>query len=111
MASVSGSSQVVGLTVNGMSIVVTGDPNQVLPLPLGLGTIVVNEQSSTVSGNTGEITVTALHVTVVNVAELFLAVSPTVNVLDQFGALDLHGIAGTCRKADTLCVPSLKTEL
>jgi hypothetical protein len=37
--------------------------------------------------------------------------SPTVNVLDQFGALDLQAIAGTCRKADLLCVPSLKTEL
>jgi hypothetical protein len=38
-------------------------------------------------------------------------VSPTVNVLDQFGALDLRTIAGTCRKADMLCVPTLKTEL
>jgi hypothetical protein len=38
-------------------------------------------------------------------------VSPTINVLDQFGALDLRTIAGTCRKADLLCVPSLKTEL
>ena len=37
--------------------------------------------------------------------------SPTINVLDQFGALDLRTIAGTCRKADLLCVPSLKTEL
>ena len=38
-------------------------------------------------------------------------VSPTVNVLDQFGALDLHTMAGTCRESDMLCVPSLKTEL
>jgi hypothetical protein len=36
---------------------------------------------------------------------------PTVNVLDQFGAIDLRAVAGVCRKADLLCVPSLKTEL
>jgi hypothetical protein len=36
---------------------------------------------------------------------------PNVNVLDQFGAIDLQAVAGVCRKADLLCVPSLKTEL
>jgi len=78
VASVSGSSTVVGLTVNGMGITVTGSPNQVVPLPLGLGQIVINEQSSTVAGNMGEITVTALHATVDNVlgaqiADLFIS--------------------------------------
>lgn len=57
----SGSSEVVGLTINGQPVAVSGQPNQSITVN-GLR-IVINEQSSTASGNYGEITVTALRVT------------------------------------------------
>src|ERR1041384_2652773 len=63
-ASVSGSSQVAGLVINGQPIAVTGQPNQTLNLP-GV-TVVINEQSGGASGNRGDITVNALHVTAFN---------------------------------------------
>ena len=60
-ASVSGSSEVAGLVINGQAIPVTGQPNQRVDL-LGLR-VVINEQSGSASGNRGDITVNALHVT------------------------------------------------
>jgi hypothetical protein len=58
---VSGSSEIADLTINGLTIPVSGQPNQTVALPLG-GEVIINEQSSSVSGNSGTITVNALHV-------------------------------------------------
>src|SRR5919198_375696 len=51
-ASVSGSADIVNLVVDGTPITASGTPNQTVPLPGG-GSIIINEQSSSVSGNTG----------------------------------------------------------
>ncbi len=64
--SVSGSSEIVGLVINGQAIVVSGDPNQAIVLPGGAGVVMINEQQSSVSGNKGDITVNALHVVINN---------------------------------------------
>src|SRR5438093_5159246 len=49
------------LVINGQPIVVTGAPNQTVSLPNG--TAVINEQTSSIVGTSGELSVTALHVT------------------------------------------------
>jgi hypothetical protein len=59
---VSGSSGIAALTLNGQPIVFVGVPNVVIPLPLGFS-VALNEQTSSTSGNHGEITVNAAHVT------------------------------------------------
>jgi hypothetical protein len=69
--SVSGESQIVDLAINGQPIVVAGSPNQTVLLPNGR--IVINEQSGGVSGNTGQMTVTAVHVVVDGIADIALA--------------------------------------
>src|SRR3989441_3109904 len=61
-ASVSGSSQIAALTVNGQNVVVSGQPNQTVAV--GPLTVVINEQQAFVDGDFGDITVNALHVTV-----------------------------------------------
>ena len=71
-ASVSGSADIVNLVVNGQAVTVSGAPNQTIPLPGG-GSIVINEQTSSVSGNTGAITVNALHVSVPGVADVIIS--------------------------------------
>jgi hypothetical protein len=58
---VTGSAILSNLVINGQSITVTGNPNQTVTLPNG--TAVINEQTSSISGTTGQITVNALHVT------------------------------------------------
>lgn len=58
----SGDSSIAGLTLNGEPIVFVGLPNVVIPLPLGI-TVTLNEQTSSTSGNHGEMTVNAVHVT------------------------------------------------
>ncbi len=60
-ASVSGSSEVAGLTLNGQTITVSGGVNQTVPVP-GLGVIVINEQVAAASAGQGDITVNALHI-------------------------------------------------
>lgn len=60
-AAVSGSSEIARLVINGQEIVVTGAPNQTVELPNGH--VVINEQYPSASGDRGDITVTALHVT------------------------------------------------
>ena len=61
-ASVSGSSQIAALTVNGQNVVVSGQPNQTVAV--GPVTVVINEQQAFVDRDFGDITVNALHVTV-----------------------------------------------
>jgi hypothetical protein len=60
---VSGSSEIAGLTLNGEPIVFAGLPNVVIPIPLVGITVTLNEQTSSTSGNHGEITVNAVHIT------------------------------------------------
>jgi hypothetical protein len=59
-ASVSGNSQIVNLVAAGQPIVVS-NPNLVVSLPGGIS-LIVNEQTSSPGGNTGSMTVNALHV-------------------------------------------------
>jgi hypothetical protein len=60
-AAVTANSELVGLVVAGQPVV-NLNPNVALSLPGGIS-VIVNEQTSSPSGNTGAITVNALHVT------------------------------------------------
>src|SRR5260370_6730077 len=64
----SGTSYIDNLSINGMPVAVTGDPNQTVPIPGGQ--VVINEQ--TIS-STGTAVVNALHVTVTGVADVVIA--------------------------------------
>src|SRR3989440_6899773 len=70
--SVSGSSELARLSISsvngGQPITVMGAPNQTIVLPLNAGTVVINEQSSSVSGQSGSMDVSALHVTITDPA-------------------------------------------
>src|SRR5207245_11350830 len=68
-AAVSGSSEIVGLVIDGQAIAVTGAPNQTVELP-GAGKVVINEQSSSTGS---DITVNALHVVVDGVADVVIS--------------------------------------
>lgn len=72
-ASVSGSSQIAVLTINGQTIAVTGEANQTVALPVGY--VVINEQvaSADASGKCASITVNALHVVVPGIADVVIA--------------------------------------
>jgi len=59
-ASVTGNSQLVGLVVAGQPIL-TSNPNVAISAPGGIS-VIVNEQTSSSGGNTGSVTVNALHV-------------------------------------------------
>jgi hypothetical protein len=59
-----GSSEITNLWINGVPVVCTGEPNQTVWLPLGLGKVVINEQIRAQQGSYGAITVNALHVVV-----------------------------------------------
>ena len=69
--STSGSADILGLVINGQSIGVSGQPNQTVNLPNGQ--VVINEQQSSVSGHTGDITVNALHVVVNGIADVVIS--------------------------------------
>jgi hypothetical protein len=68
--SVSGSSELATLVISsvngGQPITVMAAPNQTIALPLNAGTVVINEQSSSLSGQSGSMDVNALHVTITN---------------------------------------------
>jgi hypothetical protein len=61
-ASTNGNAQIVNLVVAGQNVAVS-NPNLSITLPAGLGSVVVNQQTSSSGGNSGSITVNALHVT------------------------------------------------
>jgi hypothetical protein len=63
-----GSSDIGGLSINGIPIFPTGDPNQTIDI-IG-GRVVVNEQQTSPDGT---ITVNALHVTVYGVADVVIS--------------------------------------
>ncbi len=69
-----GSSEIAELVINNQTIVVSTQPNQPGPpnLPGGVS-VMINEQSQSVQGNQADITVTALHITAPNVAEIWIA--------------------------------------
>ena len=60
-AAVTGNSELVGLVVAGQPVLVV-NPNVAISLPGGIS-VIVNEQTSSPGGNTGSMTVNALHVT------------------------------------------------
>ena len=68
--SVSGSSELANLSISsingGQPITVMTTPNQTIVLPSNVGTVVINEQSNSVSGQSGSMDVNALHVTIAN---------------------------------------------
>ncbi len=68
---VSGSSEIADLIVNGKAIVVSGQPNQSIALPNGR--VIINEQKSSMKGKAGDITVNALHVIVDGVADVVIS--------------------------------------
>jgi hypothetical protein len=76
-ASASGSSTIAALTVNGLSVTVTGQPNQTIPLIVG--TLVINEQITSISTSpslsSADIVVNALHLNVAFVADVKISSS------------------------------------
>ena len=62
----SGSASLTNLSLNGVPIAVTGDPNQTLAIPGG--TMVINEQQASPAG----MVVNALHVIVGGVADVVI---------------------------------------
>jgi hypothetical protein len=64
--SVSGRSHLARIVINDQTIEVSGATNQTVQLPLNAGSVVINEQSSSVSGQSGTMDVNALHVVVNN---------------------------------------------
>ncbi len=72
--SVSGNSEIAELVIDGQPITLSGAPNQTIPLPAPAGgEIIINEQDSSVSGNSGSMTVNALHITVPGVADVVVS--------------------------------------
>lgn len=72
-ASVSGMSGLVSLTVNGLPVNVSGQPNQTVSLPGGR--IIINEQVTCLDGDYAAITVNALHVVIDGVTDLVVCSS------------------------------------
>lgn len=71
-ASTSASSQIPDLTVGGVSVPVTGAPNQVYAVP-GVLQLVINEQTVSSSGTLQSVTVNGLDLTVVGVGEFIVS--------------------------------------
>lgn len=69
--STSGNSQIASLRVNGLSVKVTGEPNQTIPLLVG--SLVINEQISSETGDSASMTVNALHLRVLGLADVILS--------------------------------------
>ena len=84
--SVSGRSDLARLVVNGQSIDVSGATNQTILLPLNAGSVVINEQSSSVGGQSGTMDVNALHVVVNNPA---LGGAPLADVIISHAHADI----------------------
>jgi hypothetical protein len=75
--SVGGGSTIANLMVNGISVTVTGAPNQTVPLVVG--TLIINEQVSSVSnslfGPSADMLVNALHLKVLGLADVVISSS------------------------------------
>lgn len=68
---IGGRSHIAELVINGQAIAVSGQPNQTVALPVGQ--VVINEQAGSVSGNSGTMTVNALHVVIPGVADVIVS--------------------------------------
>ena len=83
-AEVSGGSTVVALKVNGLSVKVTGKPNQTIPLLVG--SLVINEQIGQVTSPpqiiTADMVVNALHLKVDLLADVVISNSRAVVICD-----------------------------
>src|SRR2546427_556162 len=64
-ATISASSEIAALTINGQTVTVTGEANQTVRLPM-IGKIVINEQFVSAREGDGDVTVNALHVALVD---------------------------------------------
>ena len=75
--SVTGTSTIAGLKVNGLTVRVTGAPNQTIPLLIG--SLVINEQISSVVNTPGstsaDMLVNALHLRVAGIADVAISSS------------------------------------
>lgn len=76
-ATVSGSSELATLVIDGNTVTIATQPNQTVAL-LGVGgvevgRVIINEQTSSASGGFGEITVNALHVVVDSLADVVIS--------------------------------------
>lgn len=69
---VSATSEIPDLTVGGVTVPVTGEPNQIYQVP-GVLQLVINEQVDSSSGTLHEITVNALDLTVYGVAQMIVS--------------------------------------
>jgi hypothetical protein len=68
-----GTSQIVGLTIGGTPIVVTGAPNQTIDVA-GLVDVVINEvTTSSTGGDDGQITENALHISALGIADVVIS--------------------------------------
>lgn len=94
-ATVSGDSVVEDLTIQGTTIVVSGDANQTVNLPGGI-TVIINEQATDVAadGSTGEVTVNALHIT----------------IEDPISSATLVDVILSQSHADVTCLPDSSTD-
>jgi hypothetical protein len=70
-----GSARLASLVLNGQSTAVSTQPNTVIALPGGIGTVTVNEQVETVTPATGSrvLTVNALHIVVPGLLDVVVA--------------------------------------
>jgi hypothetical protein len=84
--SVSGRSDLAKLVINGQTIAISGATNQTIPLPLNAGSVVINEQSSSTSGQSGGMDVNALHV----VANNPTGGPPLADVIVSHAHADIH---------------------
>jgi hypothetical protein len=99
VSTVQGITEIDGLAINGQRIAVTGLPNQIISLPGG-GAMTLNEQTGSVQGQNGSITVNALHVSVPGVMDAAIA-SPFAGI----GGVIFAGIGGIIPDAGTTCPP------
>ena len=67
----SGTSEIVGLMINGQGVTVSGQPNQTISLPDGR--LIINEQHSSVDNKSADITVNPLHVVIDGVADVVIS--------------------------------------
>jgi hypothetical protein len=85
----SGNSQIAALTVNGLSITVTGEPNQTVPLLVG--SLVINEQTSSTSTTpfsmSGDMLVNALHLRVLGAVDVVISSSSAGITCGQAGII------------------------
>jgi hypothetical protein len=62
-ASIQGGSEIAELAINGQTVVVSGEVNQRVDLPAG-GFVLLNEQTASASAGNGDLTVSALHISI-----------------------------------------------